>query len=936
MSTATRVGTDYVVGREKELAELTARFDDAGPPGLWAQVVEGEPGIGKTTLWQAAMSIAQERSWRLLSCRPTGAEVQLSFAALGDLLDDALAEALPKLVKPRRRALEAALLLDEVPGRPPDRRAVALAFVDLLRLLSRSSPVLVAVDDLQWLDQPTAMTLDFALRRVHAEPIALLATVRIEREQTASTELDRVIPPNRLRRLEVGPLSVGGLHRLLRMRLGVAFPRPTLLRLHEASGGNPFYALEIARALERQPAPVRLGQPLPLPERLEKLVENRIAGLSPAVRRVLEATAALAEPTVAVVAAASVGENEFSAALQEAMGANVIALEGERMRFTHPLLATSVYSQIAPPRRRRLHRKLASLLNDPEARGRHLVLGAEAPREDVAQAAEDAARHASLRGAPSAAAELCEFAVQLTPSGGEEILRERRLAAVRYHLAAGDVRRARVLLEPLRDELSPGHERADVIALLAHLDLHNKPAQLAQLEQAAIEAAGDVERLGRIHRALGECWIGIGRSDCVLQNFRKAVALAEECGDYTGIVMATTSLALAELMTARRTPELLERALALEHEADDLLITFTPREALATVCLSEGRLEEARKLLGALLRETAAQGQNWSRLNGLRILSEVERRAGDWASATAHAVEACELILELTGEQHPWTLSAKARIDAHLGRVEDARNTAEEGLLIAERTDLFHSKIEHQAVLGFLEFSLGDAAAADRTFRPLLTQLTTLGWGISLHFPSGDALEAVLAVGELEQARKLVDQFEREADALASPWLAAAGERCRGLLYGAEGDLSGALAALHRALTSQEANGWPFERARTLLALGQTRRRAKQKRAARESLQAALAIFEELGAALWAKRARAELQRIGGRAPASGELTPSERQVAELVAEGQTNREVAAALVVTVRAVEWHLSNIYRKLGLRSRTELAHYLVTTRVAESDP
>jgi predicted ATPase len=234
-----------VVGREEELELLRGFLADAAS-GPLALLLEGEPGIGKTTLWAAAVESARERSYLVLACRPAGAEVQLSFAALGDLLTEVLEGTLPELPTPQRRALEVALLLEEAQGPPPDPRAIALAFLGVLRLLARSGPVFVAVDDAQWLDTPTAAVLEFALRRVESEPIGLLAAVRREEGRVARLELERVVPETRLRRLPVGPLSLGALQRLLRLRL----PRhEDLLRAREVVSRNSAEPSSPARSL---------------------------------------------------------------------------------------------------------------------------------------------------------------------------------------------------------------------------------------------------------------------------------------------------------------------------------------------------------------------------------------------------------------------------------------------------------------------------------------------------------------------------------------------------------------------------------------------------------------------------------------------------------------------------------------------------------------
>jgi DNA-binding CsgD family transcriptional regulator len=917
------MATSEIIGREAELALLEQQLDALPNGGPAALVVEGEAGIGKTTLLRAAASSAARRDYRVLSCRPAESEIPLSHAALSDLLEDVAEEALTPLPAPQRHALEIALRLRAADAGLADPRTVGVAFLNVLRDLAGQRPVVVAIDDLHWLDGPTAAAVEYAARRLAAEPLLLLATARPHERRTWKLDVQRTFPEGRLTRLEVGPLSLHALHHLVRDRLGATFSRPDLVRLHEATGGNPFYALEIARARERRRAQTPAGQPLPLPETLEELVDERLAELPAPVRRVLEAAAALSEPTVSVVAAASVGEDAISDALEAAAAAKVIVLDDERVRFTHPLLAASAYTRMAPPRRRRLHRRLAALVDDPEASARHLALGATGPSDEVAATAQAAASLASSRGAPAAAAELAELAIRLTPAGRDGALQGRRLAAARQHLVSGDRERARTLLEELRTELRPGPERSDVLRSLAHVAPAGTHEQLELLQRAVGEAAGDASRSSRIEHALGECWFVRGDSGRSLAAFRRALALAEESGDRGAVVLAVPDLLRAEVFAARLTPRLAERAFALEREPEDPFRVFSVRTWLALFRLLQGRLADARALLETALAEAAAHGNEGSRVNAFCVLSQVEGLAGDWEPAERHATEACELRLQFTGDHHPWPLYARALIAAHRGHVESARETAELGLSLSEQMEQFHGRQQHGAVLGFLQLSLGDVRGAQRTLTPLLDELLARGWALAPHPGSRDALEVLIAAGETERARELIDRFGDEANGLGSPLLVARGHRLRGLLCSATGERPAALAAFGRALALQEAGGWPFERGRTLLALGRTQRRALQRRAARESLQAALALFDGLGAPLWAAQAGAELASISGRGAASDRLTPAEERVAQLVVEGRTNRETAAALHLSRHTVEGHLSRIYAKLGIRSRTELA-------------
>jgi predicted ATPase len=452
-------GTFDLVGREAELQKLDQFLGRADGGAL---VIEGEPGIGKSTLWEAGVAAARRQGHAVLACRPAGSEVQLSFAALGDLLGAVLDDTLHELPQPRRRALEVALLLEEAAGPPPDQRAIGLALLGVLRLLAQAQPVLVAIDDAQWLDRPTAAVLEFALRRLRGEPVALLVAVRIDPGQHDVGDLMRAFPADRQSRLRVEALSVAAIHRLIRSRLDVGLPRPLLLRLHETSGGNPFYALELARALVSEGGRLRPGEQLPVPGSLQELLNARTSALPQEAQDVLLAVASLSNPTLPVVRAAC-GALRAQSALEAAAAAGVGDVLGERVVFTHPLLASAVYAQARPHERQRMHRRLAEIVRDPEAQARHLALGADGPDEDVAAALYRAAQRAFARGAPDAAAELLELSVEATPVERERDLLRRKLEAADAHVSSGAIDRATRMLEALVGELPPSDERAAVL-----------------------------------------------------------------------------------------------------------------------------------------------------------------------------------------------------------------------------------------------------------------------------------------------------------------------------------------------------------------------------------------------------------------------------------------------------------------------------------------
>jgi DNA-binding CsgD family transcriptional regulator len=341
-----------------------------------------------------------------------------------------------------------------------------------------------------------------------------------------------------------------------------------------------------------------------------------------------------------------------------------------------------------------------------------------------------------------------------------------------------------------------------------------------------------------------------------------------------------------------------------------------------------GRLDEARARMAISLERAVALGNEGAVSAALLHQAELEIRAGNWPLAARQAAEGYERAEQMGREQDMSAhLYARALVDAHVGRVEEARGAAARGIALAERCGDEVFRLQHLAALGFLELSVGDAAAADGILRPLAARLAASGWREpSIYGELPNAIEALVELGELAEARRLLAELQDRVGRIESPWGEAGAGRCEGLILAAEGDLEGALAALERALAVHERLPQPFDLARTLLTLGATQRRARRRSAARATLERALAVFDELGAVLWAQKARAELARIGGRAPSPGGLTPSERRIAELVAGGKTNKEVAAVLVVADRTVESALTQIYRKLAVRSRTELARKL----------
>jgi DNA-binding CsgD family transcriptional regulator len=918
-----------LIGRRGELA-VVAEFLDSVANGPGALVIEGEPGIGKTTLWHEGLNRARARSLRTLSCRPTGAEVQLSFAALGDLVGGVLSETRSNIPTPQMRALEAALLLAEVEGPAPDQRAVGLGVLSVLRALSSEGTVLLAIDDVQWIDEPTAGVVQFALRRLDRERVGLLTTQRVDQEARVLLDLARTLPVVRIR---LGPLSLGAIHDLLYHRLGASLPRPALVRIHDASGGNPFLALELGRALHDRGGQWTPDQALPVPTGLSELVSLRMKPLPARTRGTLLVVAALSQPTVALVTSASGAPHQVLLDLQRASRAGVIEQEDERLRFTHPLLGSVLYSQATTDQRRRLHRRLAEVLTDPEERARHLALAAQGPDPAVAAALDDAATRANARGAQAAAADLLERARTLTPEDKGADVARRGMQAADHHLAAGNTARARELLELLLAQTPHGPQRARLLHRLGEVRYHQDSWDSAQqlFEGALAETGQDTELRVEIELGLAFTRHVTGDESGAAAHAHAALELVERLGNDGLLSQALGHVSLYEFLLGRGIRrDLMERATTLDAAAGPPWLRrradlFSAPVMWGSMLMWADDLLGAREVFDDLYARMHELGDEGSLPFLLINFSELECRAGNWDQAAKFAAEGSR-VAELADQSTmvSATLFCQARVEAHLGLVDAARANAEAGLALARRTGNMPVALMNLSVLGFLELSLRNPAGAHSHLGPIAERLASAGVGEPgvLRFLS-DEIEALIAVGELETATSLIDQLEDRGLALDRPWARAVAARGRGIMLAATGNLTGAHTALERALHEHERLAEPFELGRTLLVTGNVQRRKQQKRAARDTLELSLGIFDSLGARLWSDQARSELHRIGGRSAASGALTGTEQRIVDLVSEGRTNHEVAEVLCLSDKTVAWNLSKIYRKLGVRSRTELA-------------
>ena len=922
--------TPSIVGRDVELRTISDFLGRTGP-GPGALVLEGSAGIGKTTLWLAGVDESNRRGHLVLVARAAESEARMSYAALGDLLGAIPEPVFDGLPTPLRHALDLALLRTARPGGAPEPRAVALAAGEVLQALAGDRPVVIAIDDIQWLDRPSVRVLSFVLRRLTEANVRVLATVRLGSGSPGDPiDIDRAIADTT--RLGVGPLAVGALGRIVRTRTNRALPRPFVIRLHRLTDGNPLFALEIARGTVRDSTAAEKAE-LSVPKDLQNVLSARLATVPASAHRPLLAIAATSQPTWELVLKTAESRARSLAGLARAEEAGIIERADGRVRFTHPLLASTVYLNATAPERRALHLQLAAVMTDPEERARHLALGTETADPEVAISLDEAARHARSRGAPDAAAELADLASEMTPQADTAGLHGRRLAAAEYHFDAGDAPRAHRLLRQTIAASPPGVERAEMLYRMASMSWMNLVEGVrAPSQQALVESGDDAGLLCGIHNAL--TWVAFYLADLETASghARRSAELATAEIDPGMRADALATLEFIEFLQGRPDPGLMVEALALQDVVlarsswTEGSVYTTPRSILGLELMWSGRLDEAREILEHELDLFEQHAMYTVRQEVLCYLAELECRAGRWRIAASHASEAMETVIESgqTATQSHVVLFNQAWAAALLGDVDGAREMATRGVRLAEQNDDPFNAAWNRAVLGFLDLSLTDFEAARVNLEPAarwLDQLGSVEPGVIPCVP--DLIEALAGLGRLEEAARLLDRLEAQAAGRDRPWASGAAARGRALVAAATGDLDEATRATERSIHDLDRAAQPFETARSWMVCGQIHRRAKRKRLAREALERARETFTDLGARLWAERAATELGRIGGRRPTPFELTETEASIASLVAQGYTNKEAADSLFLSPYTVQASLTRIYQKLDVRSRTELA-------------
>jgi DNA-binding CsgD family transcriptional regulator len=925
-----------VAGRIAELARLDDLLDD-GLDEPRSVLISGAPGIGKTTLLRSATQSARDRGYTVAHCQPSRAESELSYAGLVTLIGELGSQSLGSLPPPQARVLRTVARLEESPE-PVDRLSLYLATVALVRTVALRAPLLLAVDDVQWLDQPSGRSLAFLVRRLTGSRVRLLlvrgATAGAAEDLDWSVELARSMPEGRHDGIDLGPVDPGDLSRILRRALGWSPSWPRVMRIAELSQGNPLHAVELTRAF----GAVRSAEGLdgPVPDGVLELARSRIAGLPADVRGVLELASVPRLPSVGLLAHLDPAALDLRESLEVAVGQDIVTLDGHgRVRFTHPTLVAAAYASIAPERRRALHRTMALLSDDLEERARHLATASVGPDAQVAVALEGAAEQAWRRGAPDAAADLLREACRLTPAGDGEALALRRIAFGRLLHSAGDVPAASAVLEAVVADLPAGPVRAVALFHLMYV------ARLAgSLEravgygvQAVDEAGGDglfraevLELLSRISdndiaRKLGTAQRALAAVEEVRHPDPEVVfhvrAALVEAEFYAGLGVRLDRLDGLDPGTRTRFPPVRTAA-----RGDDLV---------GRLLAYEGRIDEGLALLRGMYERASVQ--NRAVLPAvLGWMADAELSAGRFEAARDLTREAADRAVEIgKDDAPPWEVGLHALALARLGALDEAEETA-------RRVDdpaapggaVGLDGAPARLALGVVALARGDAAEAVVQLRALDELKRSSGIReprVCAH--AGDLVESLLAAGDLVGAAEVLGRLDDEGATSGGRSTLAVAARGHAMLLAARGDVAGATAAAERSLELLRELPMPFERGRTLLVLGQVRRRRREKRAARESLHQALEIFEAVRTPDWAARARAELDRVPEHR-SDAELTVTEERVARLAAEGLTNQEIAERAFLSPKTVEVNLTRVYRKLGVR-RAALAARLAEQSV-----
>lgn len=917
-----------LVGRTAECASLRTLLAGAHRGDAGVLLVRGEIGIGKTRLVDFVTQEAAGNGFTVLRASGHEAESELSFAGLSWLLDP-LARLAPQLPGPQSDAIAGALQWGPVTG--GDRLAVAAATLTLLAAAAEEQPLLVAVDDVHWLDLPSLEALIFAARRLKAERIAVVLAARTPED--AASGLGRWL--GTLPEVMVPPLDEPAAWELLDEQ-STGLSRRLLAQRIEESAGNPLALLEFPR-ISAEVSPV---QPLPISRRLELAYGSQIAAQPQSTQRALLILAAVgSQPGVAeeVLLPALDAEGLSAADLEPAETSGLVYIDDQGIRFRHPLVRSALYQAASPADRRAAHRALAEAFRRvggpraAERRGWHLAAATigtdEAAAADMAAGADAALERNSF----ATALELYRRSARLTPPGE---LRIRRLMQAGYvSMPAGQIELGQALLNGILDETDDAKLRTEARFLWGRLGMWG--GQPREARDVTLETARQVEAYEPVwaafiyaHTAMATVMMGEQRLAFEAAS-TAATLVADLPPEAVPLVQVIHALTLAIGGEGERARQILT-------DSEQFLLAGDPTSADHPLLIGaqaweslEG-LEEARRLLEFQVRSSRAASAIGILPFPVARLAMLEFRLGNWQAAYSYAHEALELS-EQTGflTEMPNSLVTLATMEAAMGRGDECREHAERALRHTQGLEVW--AVRAAGALGMLDLAEGRPAEACTRLAEVARFSKEQGLGDPVLLTwAGDLVEAYVRAGHPERADEAYQVLVNEAASSRRPTEIAIAMRCRGLLADSADDMEKAFA---EAIEWHGRATQPFETARTMLCYGEALRRHRRRADARVVLEAAAEQFERLGARPWSERALTELRATGAtarprRESPSGQLTPQELQVALVVADGASNAEAAAQLFLSPKTIEYHLSNVYRKLGLRSRGQLARALGT--------
>ncbi|HEY8582425.1 MAG TPA: AAA family ATPase [Capillimicrobium sp.] len=900
-------------GRSGELATLLDRLDAARDGRGFALLVQGDPGIGKTTLLREAADRAEAFGFLVLRASGFEAESDVPYAALRRLVEPLL-HLREQLPAGQAQALGSSLGLD--PPSPHDRFAIPAALLGLLALASAEQPLVAVIDDLQWLDPASRETVLFAARRLAGTRVGLMLAARDD--QQAPVDAPGV------ERLRIEPLDAASARALLER--GARRLAPAVVeQVTEAAAGNPLALIEVTATLtpDQRAGRAPLEGPLRLGPLLEEAFAQRSESLPEPARRAITVAAAMESGTVGwlLEALAQLGLDET--ALDAAERSQVLAVGQGRVAFRHPLMRAAAYHAARDDERRDAHHALAASASDPARRAWHLAAAVGAVDANVADALEEAAVHARAVGGHLEAASAFGRAAELSTGGRDRGRRE--LEAAHDLVIAGDPLRALRLLEGAAARVG-AEDRPRVIRLRANVAMRAGQAEEATqdlVDEAERQlAAGDRETAAALFLEASVGPMMTGDIDGQARIIERARATATG-----GPPSVLAELLLAEWHVAKGHDAQGGAALAeIEPRLEeiDLLDASEPVGMAAQCALLIGDDERAERIIDRLLdacRDASALG----RLPyPLIVHAQLILRRGQGLDAWRELDEAIRLAAD-TGQQTmlAFAHTIMARLLAGAGDLDGARASVAQALRLSEGTDGL--AVHAHGARSYVELVAGEADAAAEAARRALEIERRRGFAQrAFTMASGELVEALIAAGRRAEAEEELADLEAWVRESGSRWGAVAATRGR-VLLAADDDLDACAAD---ALAAAAELPWGFEAARTDLAIGERLRRLRRRTDAREPLDRALTVFERLGAESFSRRARAALEATGTSrrsetAAGVDELSTPERRIAELVAEGRTNREIAAELILSEKTLERRLTALYRRLGIASRNELA-------------